>query len=643
MRLLSRPRPNKLESLRGYILRLSQANSYHTTRYVLEMADLWKGRNHDSASSYVLGNASLAKLAKIANIPLGQLEALRYGLNQQKQSIIHSHKITNEHLRLDYPRICPLCLDTNNIALAVWDIPAITVCPEHRIPLFDHCPECDTRLRWNRPGIHLCHYCECDFRNYSHEKVLLPEYRLSRLAYQLCMKQPVSDRAIPVPLKHLNLKDVLALASAIALLDYQLSASQPASSTFLSLKTAPNHVLHEHYNNAMGHLDNWPANFYQFLADNRQTRRSKGASDGISKEIGPPFYWIKANRQKTAYKPFWEAYCEYRKKATKETIKALQQGRIEADYISIRAAARELNVRPEQLHKFCKRLKTKLRKGRGNRRLIARTSLPKLQQLFNSLLTINQVANQLGITAYQMRGMIHKSIITPFRGPSVDKSRDWCFEPQSIQNLQTRLQKQCKTSGFRKTHKLNLKQAIEQISYYRLGLPELVAAILSGKVKPALSDKKLKLSKLVFAEREVKALRPDCQSSDTYWQPPDIQQHLGCKRHIVFGMINTGQLQSEKVNLPGRTRPVVACKKADIIAFSKQYLLQPLLAEHFRLTPKPLEKLLAQAHINPVSGPTIDGGYCCLYLRKQVKKSMLKKALKSVLSTKKLDQAIKAL
>ena len=168
--LLSRPKPNRLESLRGYILRLSQANGYHTNQYVLAMAALWTGRNYDTASSYVLGNASLAKLSQITNIPTNELETLRYGLNKQKQSTIHNHKIANAYLRLDYPRICPECLDTNSLALAAWDIPAITVCPEHHIPLFDHCPECDTRLRWNRPGINLCHYCECDFRNYTSDK-----------------------------------------------------------------------------------------------------------------------------------------------------------------------------------------------------------------------------------------------------------------------------------------------------------------------------------------------------------------------------------------------------------------------------------------------------------------------------------------
>lgn len=118
MRLLSRPKPNKLESFRGYVLRLSQANRYHTTQYVLELADLWTGRNYDTASNYVLGNANLAQLAKITNIPVRQLEALRYGLNNQKQSRIHNHKVSNEYLRLDHPRICPLCLDENNTNLA---------------------------------------------------------------------------------------------------------------------------------------------------------------------------------------------------------------------------------------------------------------------------------------------------------------------------------------------------------------------------------------------------------------------------------------------------------------------------------------------------------------------------------------------
>ena len=161
------------------------------------------------------------------------------------------------------------------MALAVWDIPALTVCPIHHIQLFDHCPECGTRLRWNRPGVYLCHHCECDYRCYTSDKILLKGYRLSRLIYQLCMNKEVSNSLIPEVLRNHSLADVLELVSVLAIFDYQLLDDAEKTRKFLSLKSAPNHQLHEHYSNAMSYLDNWPHNFYQLLSDSRKIRRNK--------------------------------------------------------------------------------------------------------------------------------------------------------------------------------------------------------------------------------------------------------------------------------------------------------------------------------------------------------------------------------
>lgn len=631
MRLLSRPKPNKHESLRGYILRLSQANGYHTNQYILEMAGLWTGRNYDTASNYVFGNASLAKLSRITNVPTKKLDKLRYGLNKQKQSCIHNHKIANEHLRLDYPRICPLCLDTNNLALAIWDIPAITVCPEHHIPLYDHCPECNTRLRWNRPGVHLCHYCECDFRDYTNDKVLLEEYRLSRLIYQLCMNEPVSTRKIPEPLHNHSLASVLELISSMSILDYQLTDDFQKDKKYLSLKTAPNDLLHIHYRRAMKRLDNWPDNFHEFLAENRQARRKRGNTDGISKEIGAPFYLLKANRHKAIYKPFWGAYCDYREKSTQQTIREVRQARTEADFIPIRTAVRELQIHPEQLLKYCKRLKIRLRNGPGSQRLIDRERLSKLRALFDSLLTINQAAEQLGITVYQLRKMINKGLIIPFRGPTIDKSRDWYFQSQTVRDLQNSIRNQSLASGYRKTHTLNLKQALEQVSYFKLGLPELVSAILAGKIQPATSGKDLKLGKLKFSMDEIVVLRPAATSQAAYWQPPEIKEYLGCTKHVVFGLLNTDQLPMEKIDLPGRTRPVVVCKKSAVKKLRRDFYMLPEIAEILQVSTRKARNLLANHEILPVSGADIDGGYCWLYQKHQLSKTRLNK-LKAALT-----------
>ncbi|UYM17675.1 TniQ family protein [Endozoicomonas euniceicola] len=627
MLLLSRPQPNRLESLRGYILRLSHANHYHTTQYVLELAGLWTGKNYDSASHYVLKSADLSKLAKISGNSLELLQSLQYGLDERKQSQIYNHQIANRHIRLDFPRICPQCLESNNIALAIWDIPAITVCPEHHIPLMDYCPECNTRLRWNRPGTYLCHSCESDFREYTYDQVTPEEINLSRLIAQLCMKKQVTNRTSPQPLKNKNLREVLELTSSLAVLDYQLTDDYLSSNKPLSLKTASNELLHRYYCNAMTNLNDWPNNFYGFLSSSRQIRRSRGVNAGISKEIGAPFYLLRANRQKAIYQPLWEAYCEYREIATRQTVEDLRQARLEADFIPLRTAARELEIRPEKLLKFCKKLKIKLRKGSGQQKLISRSSIAQLSEFFDKLLTMSQAAEQLGVTVYQLRSLIQNDIVLPFRGATVDKSRDWLFLTESINEFLQNVHQQCKPKGRGKKRLISLKKALSQIRFYEFGLAELTSAIFSGKIHPVRSGNDTKLCNLKFSVEEVRALRPEVESSSEYWQPPEIVNYLGCSKHVVFGLLNSGQLPMEKIELPGRTRPVVACKKTAVRQFRIDFYILSEIAVKLGVSSHAARRLLLEHQILPDSGTDIDGGYCWLYRKKKISQKMMRRLL----------------
>ena len=61
--------------------------------------------------------------------------------------------------------------------------------------------------------------------------------------------------------------------------------------------------------------------FLSFLC---RTHVNKGANDGISKDIGAPFYLINANRERAIYQPLWEAFNAYREQATKQTLEDLK-------------------------------------------------------------------------------------------------------------------------------------------------------------------------------------------------------------------------------------------------------------------------------------------------------------------------------
>ena len=625
MKLLLTPKPLITESLRGYILRLSQMNGVIDTRQLLKLVGLSSGRYYDDASTYVFGKTSLSLLAEATDTPVRTLNALRYELNIKKTSTILGNDIGNKYIRLNYPRICPECLCSKNVALAIWDIPSITVCPIHKIELFDHCPECNTRLIWNRPGVNLCHACSCDYRDYKNIKLSHDQNRLSRLTYQLCMNETVNYKTIPTPLINLQLSEVVDLTSSLACIDYQFKDEFLLNHKPLSIKTVSNSLLHQHYCSVMNHLDNWPKNFYQFLTTSRLLRRENGNRYGISKEIGAPFYLIKANRHKRAYIMLWDAYCSYRKIETRNAAIRRLQKKNSADYISISQAANDLQIRPYQLHLFIKRLKIKTRKGSAASTLMSRSDITMLKQILNTLLTITQVSQRLGCTPYLIRLLIHNNIVTPFRGPTIDKSRDWYFQADVINDFQNRILNQCLTSGFTSSHQLSLKQTYHKLRYYKLGFPELIQAILDGNIIPARLINNLKLCDLKFSLFEIKKLRGQLHSNPDYWQPVEIGHYLDCKRHIVFGLIKSGQLSSEKITLSGRNRPVLASKISEVKKFHRIYILLQEIALKVEKPTQQTKRLLFQADIEPVSGPTIDDGYGWLYFRSSITASLIKR------------------
>ena len=83
----------------------------------------------------------------------------------------------------------------------------------------------------------------------------------------------------------------------------------------------------------------------------------------------------------------------------------------------------------------------------------------------------------------------------------------------------------------------------------------------------------------------------------------------------------------EKIHLLGRSRPVVACKKSAVIAFKDKFYLLLTLSQQTGIVSEKLRKLLKTKKINPVSGPTVDNGYCHFYRKNKA----IKKALKELI------------
>lgn len=53
-------------------------------------------------------------------------------------------------------QVCQPCIREHGICRLEWELRPYCACPEHRLPLLDHCPHCSRELTWNRPSLDVC-------------------------------------------------------------------------------------------------------------------------------------------------------------------------------------------------------------------------------------------------------------------------------------------------------------------------------------------------------------------------------------------------------------------------------------------------------------------------------------------------------
>ena len=156
MTLLCRtPRPQRTESLFGFVLRVSEANGYDTPRHIWRAADLPRGS--DLAPRFPTEPlAALLGLKRDALHPL----AYRADLVNRGSFKILGHPLGDDlrsgPLRLKHPAFCPRCVAETGYIDAFWDLSAAVACPIHGAVVLTACPTCRRKIGWERPGLLTC-------------------------------------------------------------------------------------------------------------------------------------------------------------------------------------------------------------------------------------------------------------------------------------------------------------------------------------------------------------------------------------------------------------------------------------------------------------------------------------------------------
>lgn len=157
-RLLVRPRPEKGESLLGYLSRLGELNG---------LVDIkWEASLTTGIHLGEISHETLTKLGSAIGLAPEELAELSYRSQPRPSSgkwLFMGRSFWYNDFRIGRSVVCTECLSEHHAAPAIWDLRLICACVRHQQWLIDSCPSCHTRLGWRRRSLLRCR-CHYDLR-----------------------------------------------------------------------------------------------------------------------------------------------------------------------------------------------------------------------------------------------------------------------------------------------------------------------------------------------------------------------------------------------------------------------------------------------------------------------------------------------
>jgi hypothetical protein len=149
-RLVVRGSPRTGESLRGFVLRIAEANGYRGIAPLLQLACL--------PPTFVSRTSALQNLAELFDglVDVDDLHARSHCSTIEGGVRYQNATISAIDINLAHPKVCPICLQESGFARLVWDLRVVIACWRHGCYLLDHCSICRRRLTWGRKALTAC-------------------------------------------------------------------------------------------------------------------------------------------------------------------------------------------------------------------------------------------------------------------------------------------------------------------------------------------------------------------------------------------------------------------------------------------------------------------------------------------------------
>lgn len=576
--------PLPRESIRGYLLRLANANGYTQPNWLKALPAL-----HDYlwtlCGSQLFGRVpAMMRRPHLPDLFWPDMYA-RYNLG----SSVH---------------YCPSCLSESAYWRMEWEHPFYTACHIHQVQMLDHCPNCTRPTNWNHP----LDRCLCG-QPFASAKLVPAEQEECWMASQIVANLEKSlDGQSTHPSKFDRFVEAANWEGLIHTLGTTVIATQqghyPEQCSTHQLETARNIVIQ-----AVRILAAWPTAFHDLLWD---VSRAEGAL--LPGTRYPRLFNQLARALRTRYpiRVVERELSRFQRDHGPGVLTRRNRWPTDEDmkgqrFTTMAGAAQFLKMATLRLQCFIDdgSLEALTRVSATGRTLtlINSAELLQLQDRLAQVVSRRTVASILGINRQRVICLVKAGLLTPCKphegaGLGLHFWRDKVISLKMVfcHDLPVLAEQAGLVTG------LNVMKSILDSEE---AFTSFVLALRKGAICPVgILEPDAGVSGLLFSCHELHEWTTRQRKQALNYTLTEAAQQLELKEEVVYSLAKSGLLRTH-LGQTGRRRSLQVSHD-DIMAFRGGFISGAELAPKFGTSPKNLRSLLEEFGVHPVSGPGID-------------------------------------
>jgi hypothetical protein len=599
-RFVVRSQISDREPIRGFVLRVSRANGYPRTSYVIASTGL--------TPRFYFEPCDLGRLAALTDNEIGDLQRACYWnrpLGAGRQFGLAT--VAVQSLMLSRLKICMECLGDADCIDRLWDLKHYVWCHRHHALLFDRCSKCGRGRPWHRAQLERC---KCVSLMQAPNQLLSDRDRndlqsISEKIAELELKGDLHHGPWPDMRRHLKPQ---SLAPYLALLEF---LGNPAiDSEWRSVSMEKPYVsaqLHDVLR-AARIIDQWPDSLGAWLDARRKSLHGPSVPS-LTAEFGRHLHRLRLLcNEYPALETLQAAIRDALRKSPMQRFPVRNNstfgpGSSGSSVVSASLAAQEIGVRVPRIREL---VKTGILAGEivkvGSRKVcaVSQSSLNALKDDEAGLVCFREASENLGISTHQVNHLRLHGILQGKRG----LRGKWSITQESIDELKDTL--------FRVSTQVGdsvERIALSQIVTRRTGaLPWAIRAALSQRVPVFYEDQIVPmigiLSRLTVRLSDISKGMLELCDADRWITSRAAARSLSISQRMIVQLRRQGLLGEQRQELLGPKRDNRVRISVDALSrFRQTFTMSREIAALTKTSPRQVLALAETMGISPAVQP----------------------------------------